>query len=170
MKALLPEQVVQKAFDRLGDIAAVPPVRSDPIADLAGAVRFIEGEDDADQASRLLSADRKQIFVVQDRAEIHLIRRLRIAADKGFQHFFVVGNVMKIVLSVLFPHAVHDQPFRFHASSSPNRHRALFTLLSPSFRRYEKSTPPLAKCSLAQKGGFELTASISIRLFGASKV
>ena len=45
-----PVQVFEKAFDRLGRIAAVPERRADPIADLTRAVLFVEIQDDPNEA------------------------------------------------------------------------------------------------------------------------
>ena len=47
MAASLVEQVFQKPFDCLGGIAVPPIVRTDAVADLAGAVLLIEKAEDA---------------------------------------------------------------------------------------------------------------------------
>ena len=57
MAASLVEQVFQKPFDYLGGIAVPPVVRTDAVADLAGAVLLIEKAEDAYEPPRFLQPD-----------------------------------------------------------------------------------------------------------------
>lgn len=102
MKALLPEQKCQEAMNGLRRIAPVPVPGADPVSDLAGAVLLIEEIDDPDEAPGLLQADCEQILPPWLGGKVEFLHRFRISANKGFQHFFVVGDVDIIVLFIRF--------------------------------------------------------------------
>ena len=84
-----------------GQGKARPFLPNDPVSDLAGAVLLIEEIDDPDETPGILPSDREQVLPSRVGRKIEFLQRLRISADKGLQHFFVVGDVDKVVLFVL---------------------------------------------------------------------